>query len=197
MHVTPVFAQNAFRGEQSWGTQSTHNWITDLDTNWVQPVAATATNEIEYAFRLRVLVAETAGGVANNRQIQLQRSLNGGAFGNVSATSTIIQSAVNSNLTNGAATTQQIGAGTYVITNDGVRTTDAVTSNVDYAGNDEAEILYSLNLRPADVAEGDAVSFRVLVNGSTITYNVTPAITVTYQHPALMPMRGESQLLRM
>jgi hypothetical protein len=89
------------------------------------------------------------------------------------------------NLTDGAATTNRLGAGTGSFTA-GKVSEDGLVDDLGWPANNYTEVLYSLTLKKADVVHGDTLRFRVLRNGATtgFTYTQVPTIPVTKTPPA-------------
>ena len=81
-------------------------------------------------------------------------------------------------LTDGAATTNRLGAGTGSFVAGKVSETGLVT-DLGWTANNYTELLYSLRLPTADFTNGDTVRFRVLRNGAVLTsYTQTPQINI-------------------
>ena len=89
-----------------------------------------------------------------------------------------MQSVDSSNLTNDGATTQRLsaGSGSFIA---GEVSEDGLVDNWQLTANNHSEHLYAIKLVAADLANSDALTFRVLRNGATFTYSVTPTINVT------------------
>ena len=120
------------------------------------------------------MVSETAGG-STNLTGELEYRLNGGAWTYVSAT-TPVQMADSANVTDGAATTQQIGSGTFVA---GAIEEDNGGSTSSMSGNSSTEFEFVLQIDGAQVTPGsDAIELRVTDNGSALTtYTNIPTVT--------------------
>lgn len=84
------------------------------------------------------------------------------------------------NLTDGAVTTNRLGAGTGSFVA-GKVSEDGLVDDLAIPASSYSELLYSLTLKRADLANGDTLRFRVLRNGVTtgLTYTQTPTINVT------------------
>jgi len=99
----------------------------------------------------------------------------------VYSTSSTTAVAYNSpNLTDGAATTNRLGAGTGSFVA-GKVSEDGLVDDLGWTANNYTEVLYSLALKQADLANGDTLRFRTLYNGATtnVTYTQTPTVNVT------------------
>ena len=90
----------------------------------------------------------------------------------------------NPNLTEGQATTNRLTGGTGTFTAGKVSEAGHV-QNVGWSGNNYTEILFSVKLIAADLANGDTLRFRVLRNGSTagMTYTSVPTINLVTTPP--------------
>lgn len=88
-------------------------------------------------------------------------------------------------LTDAAATTNRLGAGTGSFVAGEISESGLVTDHAITASN-YTEYLYSLTLVSAELANNDTIDFRVLKNGlsTELTYTVTPRITVSKTAPS-------------
>src|SRR6478672_579168 len=96
-------------------------------------------------------------------------------------TASVAVSGYNSaSLTEGAATTNRLSAGTGSFLA-GKISEDGLVDNVAITASNYTEHLYSLTLVSSALSNGDTLDFRVLRNGATtgMTYTVTPRITVS------------------
>ena len=174
--VTPIFdnlVQAAFRGRYDLVGEAApptgDDWKDSINTNWIQTM--------DENFRIRFLIQETNNLARANFGAQLQYNLNGGGWNNVNAASSIARSSASSVVADGADTTANLlGSGTYITNNDGFDDVDGLSggANLDFTGNDEVEVEYSLQLRSADLSEGDTVQFRI---AGLDAYNQTPTVT--------------------
>jgi hypothetical protein len=84
------------------------------------------------------------------------------------------------NLTDAAATTNRLTAGTGSFVAGEISETGLVT-DLGWTANNYTELLYAVTLKRADLANSDTLRFRVLRNGATtsMTYTQTPTINVT------------------
>jgi hypothetical protein len=176
MSVMFTLAQTQFRFYAD-GTETAAAALAAQNTNHTITVNSNA------ACQLRVMVDET-GGVAGGStdDYQLQVSKNAGAYADVTSSSADVRGYDSASLTAGGATTSRLtgGTGTFGagdVAEDGLCTDRAVPSS------GYMEILYSLEVVAADVADADTLDFRVLRNGATVTYSVTPRLTVSKASP--------------
>jgi hypothetical protein len=134
---------------------------------------------------IRVSIEETGGGsgVADDTW-QLQYSKNGGTWTNVTASSSNVQADTGSGLTDDGATTNR--ASEPIL--DPVSTWQAGKQEegngvLAFGQNNDTytEHVYAVLLIAADLADGDALTFRVSYEAGTpgFTHNVTPTIDVT------------------
>jgi len=163
-----TYDQDSFRARNDNGNETTSTWTAAADTNWTQMV--------DKNFRVRFLVQETAGVADSGKTFQLEYNRNGGGWNDVTGSSSVIKAAATSNVTDGTDTTQQLGSGTYVSTNAGFDEADGQVGSMDFAGNDEVELEFSLQIVSADVSNGDTIQLRVK---GLDTYTSTPTVTVT------------------
>lgn len=83
------------------------------------------------------------------------------------------------NLTDGAATTNRLGAGSGSFVA-GKVSEDGLVDDLGWTANNYTELLYSVTLKQSDLTPADTLRFRVLRNGVTtgLTYTQTPTITI-------------------
>jgi Concanavalin A-like lectin/glucanases superfamily len=166
--------QIAFRGRNDDGTETTATWKANQNNGWIQPV--------DTNFRVRFLVQNDTAQILN-LDVQLQYSLNGAAFTNVTATSNVIRSSASANVTDAANLTAQLtgGTGTFI----GATAFDEVNGicggnslDVTATGNFETE--FCVQLRSADVINGDSIQLRT-INSDTVapwtTYTQIASLT--------------------
>jgi isoprenylcysteine carboxyl methyltransferase (ICMT) family protein YpbQ len=84
------------------------------------------------------------------------------------------------NLTDSAATTNQLTGGTGTFTS-GQVSEDGTVDNLGWAGNNYTELLFSITLKQADLANGDTLRFRVRDSNTepVFTYSQVPTIPIT------------------
>src|SRR3990167_7364468 len=89
--------------------ESTHGWHAAEDANPAQGVIA-----VDTTFLLRFTVQETGGTAAGNTDQQFQCALNGGAFQNITTTSSIVKAVTTAVFANGADLSKRLsGTGTF------------------------------------------------------------------------------------
>ena len=174
----PAFTQAAFRFYED-GTEAGSTATAAQDTNIARDITGGSSN---LQLRLRFQEINALSGAATD-DYQLQYSKNAAAYANVTAASTNVKGFDSTNLTDGAATTNRLtaGSGSFLA---GVISEDGLADNHQITLSNYTEYLYSLTLVFADLADSDTLDFRLLRNGATIAaYSVTPRITVTKVTP--------------
>jgi hypothetical protein len=159
------------------GTESGSSPIDDENTNIIRDADSSDVN-----LHLRILIQETGGADGNaTDDWQLQYSKNGGAYTNITSISSVVKGFNSGSLTDGDPTTNR---GTNGITDGtgsfsaGEISEDGLIDDMQLTASDFTEILYSLTLVSADLAYGDEVEFRVLINGATMSYLETPSLII-------------------
>jgi len=133
----------------------------------------------DFNFQLRVRLQESGGkSGATSDDFRLQYRKNEGTWTNVTTTSSNVKGFDSSDLTDGEATTNRLSGGSGSFVAGKISETGEVVDHQLTADN-YTEHLYSLTLISADIALDDEIEFRVLLNGSTFTYNVVPKFTRT------------------
>ncbi len=191
--VEAVWDQDSFRTRKDDGTDET-------DATWYEAANVDAIVPVDTTFRQRFVVQETAGGDAGLTQsLQIQYRKNNTGWTNITASSPNIKAVNSTKLTDGADTTQQVGGGTFLTDNNWVEDVDGVTDTSGvFAGNDEAEAEFALQIVGADVNGGDVIELRVVKAGGTVldAYTNTPEVIVQVVFTALSDAKfsdGQSQ----
>ena len=131
---------------------------------------------------LRYGVQESGAGTAQGAttdDYQLQYKLNAGAFTDVTTSSAVCRGYTSANLTDAAATTQRLSSGTGAFVAGEIAETDGLLTDWRLTADNFSELLYAVQLQAGDLVAGDAVTFRVLRNGSVFdTYSVTPTVNI-------------------
>lgn len=170
--ATVTLSQAAF-GYYEDGTETGSTIIGTQDTNISRNVDSNSN------MLLRVRLQEGGSGSGNTTDdYQLQYSKNSGAYTDVTTVSSNIIGFNSTNLTDGGATTNRLtaGSGSFVA---GEISEDGLVDDHQITASNYTEHLYALTLVSADLANNDTLDFRVLRNGSPITYSITPRITAT------------------
>ena len=101
-----------------------------------------------------------------------------GVHGGATDPTTVVPYA-SANLTDAAATTNRLGAGTGSFVA-GKISEDGLVDDLTWTANNHTEVLYSVTLKQADLAPSDTLRFRVVRNGATtgLTYTQVPTVTI-------------------
>lgn len=185
-----ALTQRAYRF-YSDGTESGSVALAAENTN------ITVTDTANVNVLLRVGLQESGSGSfsgATTDDFQLQVSKNGGAYANVTAASANVKGFASANLTDAGTTTNRLSAGTGAFVAGEISETGLVTDR-QITANNFSELLYALTFVGADVANNDTFDFRVLLNGATITYTVTPRVTTASATAHTMPAAQGSYAL--
>lgn len=199
-HMLVDFVRLTITYTSAWtGTQVSYRWFADdaaiasstalanQDAGWAPLLTANA------QVQLRVRLDETSGASATSTDDwQLQYQVNGGAWNDVTPSSTRVRGYEASTwVTHGAAVaSERLTGGTGTFVSGECADTGTV---VDYglgSGN-VTEFVYALEFVFADFTQADVVNFRVLRNGATtgLTYSQTPTATVTIPGSPNRPLR--------
>jgi len=154
---TPTMRQFHFQFFNDDGTDetdSTTKALIDID------ITGQLTDE---NFLVRFVVDETAGNANTNYSCQLQVRNNVGTYQPVTGSSTLARSFDSTKLTDGNATTQRTGAGSFITTNKGQDDVDGAAGgqSPDYLGSDECEFVFCVQARNVDLADLDELDFRL------------------------------------
>jgi len=175
--TSAAFTQGTFRGRNDlYGVNVDNGWLAGLGLDWTQDTAT--------IFRVRFVIQETNNKSVNNQQFKLFASYDGGAYTTeVTPTSNYARviPSTNAGFNDGDTTTQLIGSGSYVIGESVGADEDGQTGNIDYDGNDEAELEFCLYIPHIAAYAGKAIRLRVYdAAGDPInSYTDEPAITVS------------------
>jgi hypothetical protein len=156
--------------------ESTHNWYANEDAN-----PASSAIPVDTTFLLRFNVQETGASAAANVDMQFQCSLNGGAFQDITTTSTIVKAVAAAALTNAGNCTKRLsGTGTFESSGAG-QTEDGLSggNNNDIAASGCSETECGLQIVGADAPAGSIITFRLTSPDFTITNNVVPTLKLS------------------
>lgn len=156
--------------------EATHGWHAAEDANPAQGVIGNGVT-----FLLRFCVQADATGLVNvDNEFQVRK--NGGAYQNITTTSTIVKAVASVAFANGDNCTQRLsGTGTFETTGAGCTedgSSGGTANDIVNSGNSECEC--AMQIVGVDVAHGDVLDFRLTRDGGTLldTYAVTPSLTV-------------------
>jgi hypothetical protein len=176
-HATYAFTQTVYRGRDDDQTLNSATFDHALNSSWEQLV--------DVNFRIRFEVAETGGAAKSGALFALYVDINGGGYNEISPVEAV-NYASSGQYTNGDATTQVIGSGTFVA-GDGVEGT-ATSGSTSFAANEVSESEWTVIIPAAGVNDGDQLSFRVYEDDGTAFGSYTNTAEVTVSKPA-----GESR----
>jgi len=165
--------QDSFKGYEDDAGEGAGTQKAAVNNDWSQ-----APDE---NFRVRFLVQETNGGEALALAIKLQRQLNSGGWGDVTASSTIVKMLASSWLTEGNDCTQVLGSGTHELDNNGQEDNDGTfTTGTGWLADEDIECEFCCQILSGDVSGGNTVELRLIEDGGTLftTYTNTPSLTV-------------------
>jgi len=171
--MATTWQQTHYRFRNNDGSESTATWKAAADTAITLDCAAG-----RQVLRLRINATET-GTTAGALTARLYGTLNGGAYGRISATSAYVQAYPSAKVTDDGATTQQISSGTFVAGKmDDVDCSCSATASL--SQNNVTEHEYVLVILSEQLAHGDVLTFRER-NSTTAfaTYSVTAQITIS------------------
>jgi len=184
-----AFTQTDFRFRNDDGSESTATWKAAVNTNITVDVTS---GDVKVRVRL---AAQEVGTTAATFAANLFLSKNGGVYAQVGAATSSVKSVDSTNLTDNAATTQQITAFTFVAgrVDDVDGTTTATASIVQNSGT---EFEFMVQLVAADLANADTLDFRVYRSGVAITtYTNTGRVTITKSIKADSAMTEDADTL--
>ena len=173
------FTQVTFRGRNDDGNETTATWKAVQGADWTQ--------RVDTNFRIRFLIQEGAACGKNNVVWRLQYNLASAGWVDCSATSSVVRASASANVGDGAATTTQLTGGTDTFVG-GTSPTggfdegdcNAGGASMDLTASDHCEPEFCVQLRSADVADGQTFQLRVTDAGTAIAaYTDTPTITVS------------------
>lgn len=172
MTFTP--SMRAFRYYED-GTESGSTAIDAQDTNITRSVNSNS----NLLFRARI--QETSGGtnIITPTTWQLQYSKNSGTWTNITTSTSNVKAFDSTNLTDGGATTNRLGAGTGSFVAGLVEESGLIDDFAGLSASNYTELLYTLTLVSADLANNDTLDFRITYNGTTMTDTVSPRITAS------------------
>ncbi len=179
LHPTYTSDQSGYRWRNDDGSETAATWIELLDTTTDIDVSSSNIQK-----RLRLAISETGGAEGSEGAgFQLEFSINGGAYTNLTTTSTGVKAYDSSNLVEeeGGDCTQQISApDTFVSTNEGIIEDGSGDFEVAFGGTDTSEAEYTIEFITADLSDNDSINFRVAaLDGWTSVANATITISAS------------------
>ncbi len=167
--VSATLDQTGFRFRDTDGSETTATWLATENTS--------INHSTDVPVRLRFVVQET-GGSGITFTPTLYRSHSSGTYTRVDGASSIARSIGSPNISNGTATTDQLG-GTGTFKAGEFDESDGQAAAITLAASEHTEVEFCFWIRPQEVADLDTIDFRVY-DGSTAldAYTQTPRITV-------------------
>lgn len=169
----PQFDQTNFHGREDDGNETGASFIGAANSDWTQ--------DIDVNFRCRFVIAETDGIASTNFREDIQFQLNGGGWNAVLASGSAIIFATSANYADGDHTTQQLGGGTFLGTNEAMTHSNSFGNGSvpDFSGSDEFECELCLQIEGASVNDTDLIELRMTEKGTAfLLYASVPKITV-------------------
>lgn len=170
------FDQTSFQGYEDDAGEGSATPKASVDTDWNQ--------RQDENFRIRFLVQEADDVDDPNVEFQLQYNLNAAGWNDVNASSSVVRSSASVNFADGDSCTQQIGAGTFIGSQNGMDEVNGLAggANLDWTTtpNQETELEFCCQVRGADTVRGDTIQLRLLKEPDIAlgTYTNTPTLTV-------------------
>jgi hypothetical protein len=163
-----------------WRQQSFHGYADDDVEGSATSKAATNVNwtqDVDENFRVRFLI-QNYGGTDASVVAQLQYNLNAAGWNNVTNASSVCISVTSVHFADAAATTQQIGAGTF---NTGEFDEDeGATGSISVPAGQETEVEFVIQIVSGDVVDADTLALQLVDSGDAAydNYANSPSITV-------------------
>ncbi len=132
--------------------------------------------------RLRIGIENTDATTAGASAYKVRVSKNGGAYADVTASSSNVKTFACANFADGDDVAQLITSGTYQTDNNAAEeSTGAFTLTAGLAASTKFETEIALEFISADLANGDSLDFRITQSDGTVldTYTVTANATIT------------------
>lgn len=151
----------------------------ETDNTFLGSKNSNQTLNVDTNYRIRVGVSNT-GAKADAIQLQLEYNHNSGGWNPVNASSSVVQMAASTKLTEGNDCTERLaGAQTFDSSNAGQEDNDGLTGSNSLGINAEQEADYCFTIVSGDVVDTDTIELRVTDAGLPLdNYNQTPTITV-------------------
>jgi hypothetical protein len=168
--------QNKFQFYAADGTESTSTALAAINTS------ISKQSDDQATFLIRFLIQADGGTTGTNTAVQFERNINGGAFGSITTTSTIVKAVTTSVFADAAATTARLaGSGTFEASSQGC-THDGTAggAQMDIVANGNAETVCAVQLVSANITAGDVVGIRISTSPTAITlYDQNATVTIT------------------
>ena len=145
---------------------------------WVPPPTSTGANAVQY--NSDSTSPTHPGNLVRHDGSSWLFSANDVIHAVHAAAAAVVVPYASTNLTDAAATSNRLGAGSGSFVA-GKISEDGLVDDLGWDANNYTELLYSITLKAADLINADTLRFRVLRNGVTtgMTYSVMPTVSVT------------------
>lgn len=184
--LVATLTQTTFRGRNDDGGETAATWKAAAGVDWTQPAN---TN-----FRVRFNIASSVNTPTQFTNLRLMYSLNGGAYTDVSTSSSVVRATASSFFADADNTTEQLaGSGTFNIGKMSETGSIAGFQLIPALG-DDTEMEFCAQIRAADVANGDTINLRIYDNSGALNggYTDTPVVTVQKQTLTQTTFRGRN-----
>ena len=178
--TAPIYDQDSVRLRHDDGTEVTANWLVPVNTN--------AKARAGWTCRSRYLIQETAGKATENFTPELRYSYNGGAYALLTTSSSYIKLIASGTVSDGTATTQQLGAGDF---DGGSFDSDGTVALESFTKADEKEYEWCHQIVPADTKPGDTIALRVYHSGGVGLDAYTNTLTITIRRKGYTVHAGQ------
>ncbi|MBW1942617.1 MAG: hypothetical protein JRJ51_07265 [Deltaproteobacteria bacterium] len=150
----------------------------NTDSGWEAAKNVDASIDVDTIFRVRIRFKETAGARADSDRFGIWASKNGGAYTDVTSTTSGLEIEPSAQFNDGSSTTELLsGDGGTWSAGKGIETYSGAADKG--FGLEVTEYEYSLIIDSADVVNGDYFDVRVYKDGTALdTYTQVPRITV-------------------
>lgn len=172
--------QVSFRVRHDDGSESAATWQVPANAN-IKIAAGRS------PFRVRFLLEET-GGKTGDIQPEWRYSYNGGSYTLITAASSYIQLVASGTVSDGTATTQQLGAGTF---NGGEFDSNGTMANESFTKSEQREYEGCFKIIPTDVKPTDTIAIRMYFSGGTQFTSYTNTPTLTIRQKAFVLLTGQ------
>src|SRR3990170_7265894 len=174
--------QTHFRFGKDDGTESAHTFWQLEDVNHSQFITA------DWTFLLRFTEQNVGSTAAANTDAQFQYNHNGAGWVDITTTSSVVKAVAVAAFTNGQACTKRLsGTGTFETSGAGCTedgSSGGTANDIVASGNSETEA--GLQIVFADVANNDTIQLRFTSPDWTVTYTITPTLTITVSGPVVV-----------
>lgn len=166
--------QTHFRFGKDDGTEAAHTFWQNEDVDHTQFITA------DWTFLLRFTEQEAGGTAAANTDAQFQYNKNGAGWVDITTISSVVKAVAVNAFTNAQACTKRLsGTGTFETSGAGCTedgSSGGTANDIAASGNSETEA--GLQVVFANVANNDTIQFRFTSPDWTVTYSITPTLTI-------------------